>query len=428
MTIDLVTEMSQRLDAGSAQRCVLDRYYAAEQPLTFLAPEVRQALNNRLSRVAIGIPKLLVDSITERLRLTGFSDAEAWDTFLRNDGDQWAHVVHREALTLGNSYVIVWANPDGSPKLSAESAHQVVTLEDPGSRATVAAFKRWETAKTTEAVLYQPDKIVRLRANQKGATAAGFNVVEELENPLGEVPVVRFRHSDRLLGDGVSAMEPVLSLTDAVVKLSTDLLTGSEYTARPRRWATGVELAEDEDGNAVNPFPENSERMMIAEEEGAKFGQLAGSDLGGYEKAIGVMMRQISAVSGLPEHMLGIGGDNPTSAESIRASEAALTAKAEAMQAQFGRSWEQVARLSRAVRTGVDPRSIDVQAQWADPSTRSIAQEADAVTKLFAAGLLPATYALKRLGYNDTEIAAIREARRVEALDVAGTDLAALLP
>ena len=64
--------------------------------------------------------------------------------------------------------------------------------------------------------------------------------------------------------------------------------------------------------------------------------------------------------------------------------------------------------------------------QWADAATRSVAQEADAVTKLFAAGLLPASFALGKLGYTDDQIAEIRTARRAEALDGQGVNLAAL--
>lgn len=68
-----------------------------------------------------------------------------------------------------------------------------------------------------------------------------------------------------------------------------------------------------------------------------------------------------------------------------------------------------------------------MRVKWADPSTRSVAAEADAVTKLYAAGLLPSTAALARLGYSEDEIASIRDARRAEALDGQGVDLAGLL-
>lgn len=434
--METLTGLLQHLDENKARYERLDRYYAGENPLTFLAPEIRASLNNRLSRVSVNVPRLLVDSVAERLRVTGFDGVDLWPEWLANDLDQMSGTAHREALTLGSSFVIVWAHPDGRPKVTVESAHQVAALTDPGTRQITAAVKRWETDRTTEAVLYLPDSITILRANQTGATTSGFEVVDELANPLGVVPVVRLRNGSRLLDNGASEMRDVLSLTDAVVKLTTDMLVSSEYTARPRRWATGVELEErdvlDAEGNptgdteAVNPFPETN-RMLISEAPEAKFGQLPGSDLAGYEAGIGTLMRQISAVSGLPEHMLGIGGDNPTSADSIRASEAALTARAEARQARFGRSWEQVAALMVAVRDGADPLQVDARVQWADPSTRSEAQQADATVKLYQAGLLPASYALRRLGYSETEVEQIRVARRTESLDTAGTDLAALL-
>ena len=420
---DLLTALLQQLDAPAARLDRLDRYYHGQQPLAFLAPEARAALGDRLDRVAVNIPRLLVDSIAERLRIVGFDRDDVWPAWTDSDLDQLAPLAHREALTLGTSYAVVWAHPDGRPNVSIESPRQVTVLKDPSTRRIVAAVKRWRTDSTTEAVLYEADRITRYSANTVGATTVGYRTVDVLDNPLGTVPVVAFRNATRLLEDGRSEMDDILGLTDALSKLTVDLMVGSEYTARPRRWATGLALGEDEDGEEVSPISEG-DRMMINEEPDGKFGQLPGSDLAGYETAIGTIMRQISAVSGLPEHMLGIGGgDNPTSADSIRASEAALTARAEARQAAFGRSWEQVARLMVAVRDGVDPERVEVRVKWADAATRSVAQEADAVTKLYAAGLLPASTALARLGYTADEIEEIRAARRSEALDTAGVDV-----
>ena len=394
---DLLTGLLQQLDEPAAHLDRLDRYYHGSQPLAFLAPEARDALGDRLDHLTINVPRLLVDSIAERLRIVGFDRDDVWPAWIGSDLDQLAPLAHREALTLGTSYAVVWAHPDGSPNVSIESPRQMTVLKDPSTRRIVAAVKRWRTDSTTEAVLYEPDRITRYSANTVGATTVGFRTTAVLDNPLGVVPVVAFRNATRLLEDGRSEMDDILGLTDALSKLTVDMMVGSEYTARPRRWATGLALGEDEDGEEISPISEG-DRLMVNEEPDGRFGQLPGSDLAGYETAIGTIMRQISAVSGLPEHMLGIGGDNPTSADSIRASEAALTARAEARQAAFGRSWEQVARLMIGVRDGVDPERVDVRVKWADAATRSVAQEADAVTKLYAAGLLPASTALARLG------------------------------
>ena len=151
---------------------------------------------------------------------------------------------------------------------------------------------------------------------------------------------------------------------------------------------------------------------MISEAADAKFGQLQAADLAGYEASVRVLLGQVMAVSTLPADYVGVFTDNPASADALRAAEASLTARAEARQATFGRAWEQVARLMIAVRDGRDPNLIDdIRVLWADAATRSVAQEADAVVKLYQAGLLPTSYALSKLGYSDDEIAEIRSAR-----------------
>ncbi|GAA4756033.1 phage portal protein [Gordonia alkaliphila] len=423
---DTLTTLLQKLDQPAAVYDENERYYSGRQALAFLAPESRDALGDRFGRMASNIPRLAITSLTERLRVTGFSGVDVWDDWLRNDLDQQSTIAHREALLLGASYAIVWADQFGRPKVTIESARQVTVITDPGTRQIVAALKRWETETTTEAVLYGPHEIVRLRAEQTGATTAGFNVVETLANPLGIVPVVRLTNSDRLLDDGVSEIEDLKPLIDALNKLLTDMLVTSEYVGRPRRWATGIEMEEDEDGNEINPIPEG-DRAMISENPDSKFGQLESADLGGYESAVRILLGQIMAVSALPAHYIGQLTATPPSADALRAAEASLTARAQARQQVFGRAWEQVARLIIAVRDGIDPLMVEPRVIWADPATRSIAQEADAVVKLFSSGLLPADYALQRLGYGDDEILAIRQARRTAALDSTAVDLSKLV-
>lgn len=424
-TTELLEKLSARLGAPAARYTDLDRYYTGTQPLAYLSPEAKTALGNRFGVMASNIPRLAVTALAERLRVTGFSgDAGLWDEWVRNDLDQLSGLAHREALLLGDSFAMVWADQYGRPRVTVESAKQVAVLTDPGTRQITAALKRWTTDTTTEAVLYLPDQISRLRANQTGGTVTGFTTVEVIANPLGAVPVVNLRNSDRILDDfGSSEVDDLKPLVDGLNKSLVDMLTTSEYVGRPRRWATGIELTEtdvlDAEGNPVldgdghpvtteaNPIPEG-DRAMISEAPDAKFGQLPSADLAGYEAAVRVLLGQIMAVSTLPAHYVGVFTDNPASADALRAAEASLTARAEARQATFGRAWEQVARLVIAVRDGRDPAMIDgIRVHWADAATRSVAQEADAVVKLYAAGLLPASYALSKLGYSEDDIATI---------------------
>lgn len=439
----LLQDLLQRLDMPAARYAELDRYYIGTQPLAFLSPEAKTALGNRFGIMASNIPRLAVTALAERLRITGFTGDDAvWDDWLRNDLDQTSGVAHREALLLGDSYAIVWADQFGRPKVTVESAKQVAVLTDPGSREVYAAIKRWDdyNTKTTEAVMYLRDKIVRLRADQQGAVANGFKTIDEIANPLGVVPVVNLRNADRIIGHlgslgqgdwGHSEIHDLMPLVDALNKSLADMMVTSEYVGRPRRWATGIELTEvpvlDDNGDPVldgngdpemvetNPIPEGH-RAMISENQDAKFGQLQAADLGGYEASVRVLLGQIMAVSTLPSHYVGVFTDNPASADALRAAEASLTARSEARQQTFGRAWEQVARLMIAVRDGRDPNLIDnIRVQWADAATRSVAQEADATVKLVQAGILPISYALSKLGYSEDEIAKIATARAAEA-------------
>lgn len=419
---DTLTTLLQKLDEPVARYSMLDSYYRGNQPLAFLAPEARTALGNRFGRMASNIPRLAVTALAERLRITGFrtseDDAAVWADWIRNNLDQLAGVAHREALTLGKSYIIVWADSFGRPQVTVESARQVAVVRDPATHAVLAAVKRWNTDTTTEAILYTPTGISRFRSNSTGQTTAGFGHVESFDNPLGVVPVVPLVNGDRLLDEGVSELDDLVPLVDALNKTLADLMVSSEYVGRPRRWATGIELEEDEDGNAVNPIPEGP-RAMVSESADTKFGQLPAADLGSYEASVRIILGQIMAVSALPAHYVGVFSDNPASADALRASEASLTARAEARQAQFGRAWEWVIRLMVAVRTGKGVEQIDAHVQWADAATRSVAQEADAVVKLVQAGILPPTIALERLGYTSDEIDRIRQIRRLEAFDTA---------
>lgn len=443
---DLLTTLLQRLDEPTARYTTLESYYAGRQPLAFLAPEAKAAIGSRFGVMASNVPRLAVTALAERLRVSGFRtggrpDAELWADWLRNDLDQMAPAAHREALLLGDSYVIVWADARG-PRVTIESARQVAVHRDPATRRVVAAVKRWEDARAgvTHAMLYEADRITRLRANALGATVSGFAVVQVLDNPFGIPPVVPLRNSDRLLGPGASEIDDLVPLVDGLNKTLADMLVSSEYAGRPRRWASGIELEErpviddqgnqviDEDGQpvteTVNPYPEGT-RMMLSEDPASKFGALPAADLAGYESAVKVLLGQIMAVSALPAHYIGQLNNQPASADALRAAEASLTARAEARQATFGRAWEQVGRLMVAARTGADPQSLDVAVQWADAATRSVAQEADAVVKLHAAGLLPADYALARLGYSDDQIAEVRRARELERLAASTADVSA---
>lgn len=426
-TQQILESLSANLDESQGQLARLDAYFEGRQPAAFLAPASREALGNRLRVLGINFPRLLVNSVAERLVVTGFraigddaADEALWRVWQANDMDAQAHLAHVDALTYGRSFVFVWQGPHG-PLVTVESARQVSVSTDPATGSVRAAVKRWTDGSTHFAVVYEPDKITKFQGKEHAMT-----VVETITNPLGEVPVVPIINRARLLDfNGSSEMTDILDLTDGLAKIMSDAMVGSEYFARPRRWVTGLEVVEDEGGNPVNPFASDADRLWQSEDPATKFGQFDGARLDGYSDLTAILTQQIGAVSGLPPHYLGLNGDQPPSADAIRSAEASLVAKSVSKQRTYGRSWARVADLVVKVRDGHNGR--DFETVWASAETRTPAQVADAAAKLAGIGVPLTAVLADPLGYSPSQIEQIRQARRAEALDATGADLSAFL-
>lgn len=440
MNTTTIKTLSEKLDTTVPKLRELDAYWSGQQPAAFLSTESREALGDRLRRVSVNFPRLAVTALAERLDLTGFRiggvdaepDADLWNVWRRCGMEEASAQAHVDALAYGRSFVIVWADSAGAPVVTVESPLQVAVTRDPASREVTAALKRWIDGSTARAVLYERDAITVLVhpgtiVDPAAMPSTGWTATETIPNPLGVVPVVPVVNRGRLLDvDGVSEMADILDLADALNKINSDMLVTSEFYARPRRWATGLEVIEDENGNPVKPFSAALDDVWQSEAADTKFGQFDAARLDGYADAAALITQQIGALTGLPPHYLGLHGDQPASADAIRSAEASLVARAYALHRTFGTAWASVARLMLAVRDGVDPRTLDVEPMWANPETRTPAQAADAAAKLVGVGVPLSVVLADTLGMSPEQVERVRAARRGDALDAAAVDLGKL--
>lgn len=429
---DLFDDLMRRLEDAQPPMAKAADYYAGRQPLAYLDPEVASALSGRLAPVVVGWPRLVCNAVEERLDVDGFrlaagdpADADLWRIWQSNNLDEASQQAHLEALIGGRCYVIVWAGPDPStPRITVESAAQVITVRDPATREVTAALKRWHADGYGHATLFLPSEVRRYRTRNQGSTAygdlpylpassTGWEQTGTLPNPLDVVPVVPVVNRPRLLNlDGESELVEVMPLADAVNKLATDMLVSAEYHAAPRRWITGMgdgmgQAAMDRTALVVQQRWENARasKLWIAGEPDTKFGQFPEADLSNFINAIGMFTQQLAALTGLPPHYLGLSTDNPASADAIRSAESSLVAKARRRQKAFGGAWEDVMRLAVQVRDGQPAQGLDaLETIWRDPETRTTAQAADAAVKLVAAGIIPPAQAQEDLGYTPVQI------------------------
>ena len=367
------------------------------RPASFLSKESREAIDKRLGKLGVNFPRLAVTALAERLTLSGLDidrpeePIHLWGAFLAANGPELAEQVHTDRLLYGAAYATVWATEEGIPTLTGDSPFSMTHGADPATGETLWAARRYSLDGETRVVIYDPDNITTyVSKDQTSAAASTFKHLRTEYNPLGVCPVVPFIRRASLSDPmhGSSYVADVLDLSDAVAKLLGDGLVTSEYSARPRRWATGLEIEEDEDGNPIDPF--GTSRLLQSEDPETKFGQLPATGLDGYTNMVATLTQQIGALTGLPPHYLGLHGDQPASADGIRAAEAQLTSRARAEQRRCTSEWARVAWLLDAVREGSAPVAADLRdtrVSWETPETSTPAMDADAAVKLRTIGV-----------------------------------------
>lgn len=432
---DILAAASTALDTRTAEADRLSRYYAGKQGTAFLSPAAREAIGDRLRDLPVNLVRVAVDVLAERLTLQGFSvgqsddDAGLWNLWTDSRMVTGSAAVHLDSLLYGTGFVSVWTDARRRVRIRAESPRQCVVTVDPQTGEPLSAVKRWHEGRRGRAVVFEPDRVTRLRTASETVEASGFaaegwQVVDRFDNLLREVPITPLPNRPRTgLPLGESEVLDALPLVDALSKITQDMLVVSEAHSRPRRWATGLEVVEDEDGNPVDPFGESPSRVWQAEDPAVKFGEFPATSLAGFVESTGILLRQIAAVTAVPPAVLGLSADAPASAEALRASESGLVARARARQSVLGEGWSRVGRHALIAHHGVErPAFADVEVVWGDVESRSEIVAADRAAKLHALGV-PLAMILDDLGWSPRQIEKAVAARRSEALEGAGADL-----
>jgi hypothetical protein len=426
------------LDTDYGALVKADRYYRGRQPLNYLDPEIRRALGSKLTPVVVNWPRLVVDSLEQRLDVEGFRSAsrpgaseQLWQLWQNNDLDEQSAQAHVDALVFGRSFIMVWAGDDPrSPRISVESPLQVITETDPATGRVVGALKRWQDLDNHgRAVLLTTEEVIEYRSRNPHPDSHTFtgsidswDVINAQPNPLGRVPVVPIVNRPRPLQPlGESELNDTMPLADAINKCATDLMVSAEYHAQPRRWVTGIgnqvhgnrmtpdQLAEARDNIRTEWERARASKIWLADSPETKFGQFPEAQLENFIGAIAMFTKQLSAIAGLPPHYVALSAQtNPASADAIRSAEASLVHRAQRRQRAWGGSWEEVMRLALAVRDGSYPTALnDLETVWQSAEIVSVAQAADAAVKLHAEGILDQRSVLESLDYSPQAIETI---------------------
>ncbi|MEU0659613.1 phage portal protein [Streptomyces lavendulocolor] len=393
---------------------VFDDYYECEHPLPFLHEKARDPFRRLLRMSRANYCELVVDAFVGRLEVAGFqSDAEgkadqrAWALWQENNLDSGSQLGFLEAAIRGDAYLMV-SPPEGRRtdyRITPEHPTQVITEAKPGSPGEdAAALKLWMDDWTGRlcATVYLPGNIYKFDAPEpktggKPAWARREVAGEQWggTNPLGEVPFGQLANRPRMLKPGASELRSVTGIQDRINKTIADRMMTQEFAAFPQKWVTGMEIPVDENGQDIEPFDVAVNKILIAEENGAKFGQFAAADLTGYLKGKEADVHDIAAITSTPPHYL-LGSMVNMAAEALKAAEAGLIHKIYQRRRFLEEGLERTMRLAGIA-------SSQARIVWKSPEWRTEGELVDALVKMSGLGV-PREVLWERWGATPQEI------------------------
>ncbi|MFE6379220.1 phage portal protein [Streptomyces roseolus] len=387
---------------------------------------------------------LVVSSVAQGLFVDGYrpsgkiDNSPVWDAVWQpNRMDARQSGLYRAALQYGYSYAVVLPGEDGKPPvitpysprratalyddpINDEWPRYAMTIGIPRPVLTDSAAQMDAVVEimvmdenftyTTDlpAVLVQQSPTDRGEPLPFEGVAIDSTKVKTAPHGLGVCPMVRFLESYDDLDDGPSGIvEPMLPAQRQLNQTTFGLLMAQTYAAFKQRWVTGMAIAEDDDGNPVEPWNAAVNRVWQSDSPDTRFGEFSETNLSGYLDSRDKTLLYVSSVRQIPPHTLVVGNAvSNISAEALAALNAGHDLDIGEHKTAFGESVEQVLRLG-GLAMGDTATWEDTSAQvvWRDTTPRSLAQVADALGKLAQLLDVPPRALWERIpGVTDTDI------------------------
>ena len=409
-----------------------ERYYNGEHDLAFATEKFQSTFGSLFREFALNLCPIVCDAVRDKLRVTGFSvDAIPEDT-----GDPAADLtvagierltrriwnsnrlglrsgeVHKEALKNGDAYVIVWPGADGRAAVHPNRARSLaVRTDDETPDRIIWAAKSWPAAERHVRLnLFYSDRIEKYisRRPVQGAMPEASEFIPygprgekpQLPNPFGRVPVFHFANNADLGSFGRSELEPAFAIQDGLNKSVLDMLVAMEFAAFRQRWVAGIEVSHDENGKVNAPFAAGVDHVWIAENNEARFGDFAGTDLVQFLKVKDSFRLDLASVTGTPLHYFMQNTTGLPSGESLKKAETRFLAKVRDRQEAFGQVWADI--MSFALRVEGHGH-VALNTMWEDPAPMSEKEFLENILLKKRIGL-PTGQALIEAGYGAADV------------------------
>lgn len=439
-----LADIKSRLDDYTHYR----NYYDGEQKLNFATDKFLNAFGSTFQEFTTNVCGTVVDVFTDRIAITGWDAGDDAARALIND--IWKNnrmrarskAVHRCTFREGDGFVIIGKSPvtDQIRIYHQDPMQMAVRYTEDEPDDLECAAKIWhesigENQWVCRGNLYYPNGIIRLVTKARGncmlpESAKDFDIYESPESKpvdewqYGMVPVVHFPNGDPGYY-GRSDLVPIVPVQDALNKSICDMLVTSEFHAFPQRWATGIERKIDPiTREEISPFIPGTDRLWTTAAADANFGSFAPTAMDGMLAVIQEHRADAARLSGVPDYLFGLNGNNIPSGVALTVVDGRLVAKAEDAHDTLGPQWEQVARLCLMMAGAGEIMDVP-EPVWKRPGTDDPVSAIEIAAGKQALGV-PWRQIMRELDYTEEQIAEM-EAEKDEVEAQNARDAQALL-
>lgn len=324
------------------------------------------------------------DAIGQGCRIDGYSDEFVWRQAWQASGmDGRQGAVTREAIGLGYTFGATLPTEDASTALMRPMSplktyaffgdpydeHPEWVLHLVQGDLNRPSTCRWMFIDDEAVYRFQGDA----RTPEKLTRA---------EHDMPFCPVRRIANTLPVDGLPQSSVEAAIPVYQRIVDATFTLQMVQRYGAFPQKWMAGGQIGVDAAGNPLVRF--SVDGMIHADGEGgetARFGTFAPANLDQVVAALDAHIKHFSALVQVPPHYL-LGAIVNMSAEGIAAAESGYFRNVRDRQDALGEGYEGWLRDAALMIGAPSADDLASEMHWADESSRSIAQVADAILKL----------------------------------------------
>lgn len=282
------------------------------------------------------------------------------------------------------------------------------------------AVKRLKTGrgKQEEAWLYLADgTIERYETPVNKCEIKDFAYIEDVENPLGEIPFIHLRND---LPYGHPLHEKAYGPQNQITKFIVNEVSGSDFNAFPQRYALAKTRAAGSGGDDIDwsgsdeTVPDREENTVSNLVSGPgriwdlsgfdSVGQFNSADVDQYIKPIDKAVQLMAVATGTPVYYFtadSTGGGTPTG-ESIRQRDARLNTKASWHQQHLDQGFEEFLYSAAATLYNL-PDDFSVSIKWKPIEYVSESEKLDLIQKKIDLGI-PVAVAFAEAGYDEDTV------------------------